>query len=271
MNEKKSAKLLHRLNYIIKLFTASFFKWKISDWAGFWLMGNDKVRINSLRFIVRRNLTKKISDLSMLFEVIIFKQYKMCRIHPDDIIIDIGAHIGGYTILASHSAPAGKVYSFEPLNDSFRILEKNVMLNKKNNIKIFKQGVGKENKKTFFYVNELNLAESSLYKATPKKIKVEITTLPKIFKDNKIKRCNILKLDCEGAEYDILFSSKKMLDKIDRIILEYHKPEYFGLPREYSAEKLARYLKDNKFSVKLKRSNYYQGIMYAERNREICK
>ena len=54
-------------------------------------------------------------------------------------------------------------------------------------------------------------------------MKVECITLENIFDENRITNCDLLKLDCEGAEYDILMNTKKeIFEKIKLISLEYH-------------------------------------------------
>jgi len=54
-------------------------------------------------------------------------------------------------------------------------------------------------------------------------IDVQCLTLAEVFKENNINNCDLLKLDCEGAEYDILFNTpKEILIKIDQMAIEVH-------------------------------------------------
>ena len=49
------------------------------------------------------------------------------------------------------------------------------------------------------------------------------TTLEQIYSDGEIEQCDLLKIDCEGAEYEILFgASSELLDRTRRMALEYH-------------------------------------------------
>jgi hypothetical protein len=53
--------------------------------------------------------------------------------------------------------------------------------------------------------------------------KVQTTTLEGIFEKNRIEKCDLLKLDCEGSEFKIIYSTPKgIFDKISHIFLEYH-------------------------------------------------
>ena len=70
----------------------------------------------------------------------------------------------------------------------------------------------------------------SIFSKSSESISVESASLQKIFEENKISSCKLLKLDCEGAEYEIIDSlPSKYLDKIQNMVIEYHladtKPE----------------------------------------------
>jgi hypothetical protein len=55
------------------------------------------------------------------------------------------------------------------------------------------------------------------------RIRVSTVTIPEILDGNGLKRCDLLKMDCEGAEYDILYyCPPDILARIDRIALEVH-------------------------------------------------
>ena len=67
-----------------------------------------------------------------------------------------------------------------------------------------------------------------------------------------------MKIDCEGAEYEILFSlSKKELEKIKKISMEFHN---YG---EYTGEDLAKFLHKNGFKIKLINDGKMFGRIYA--------
>ena len=80
-------------------------------------------------------------------------------------------------------------------------------------------------------------------------IEVKSISLKDIFIDNKLNKIDFLKIDCEGAEYKILFNTpKKVLKKIKKIALEYHQMDGF------SVEDLKEFLSNNGFKVILKGS-----------------
>jgi len=53
-------------------------------------------------------------------------------------------------------------------------------------------------------------------------VEVQSITLERIFKWNDIDRCALLKIDCEGAEYEILEAGEQYLDRIDWLMGEFH-------------------------------------------------
>ena len=62
-----------------------------------------------------------------------------------DILIDIGANIGFYSILSS--GRFGQIYSFEPNDRNFKLLKKNIKKNKLNNIQVLNFGLGEKEEK----------------------------------------------------------------------------------------------------------------------------
>ena len=91
---------------------------------------------------------------------------------------------------------------------------------------------------------------------------VETVSLANIFNSNKISKCNFLKIDCEGAEYDILFKTpKKILQRIDKISMEYH-----NLDKKRDNISLMNFLKNNGFVIKgTKKFSNSTGMIYAKR------
>ena len=97
-----------------------------------------------------------------------------------------------------------------------------------------------------------------------KSVKVKCITLEDIFNEYKINQCDFLKMDCEGAEYDILLSTGgETLRKIKQINMEYHLPQFFGVGSPDLFPKLISHLKNAGFEVSVKKENYQRGYIYA--------
>lgn len=136
-------------------------------------------------------------------------------------VVDIGASLGSFSLYAAQRG--AKVWSFEPAPSSFEILSQNIRLNGwRNRVSPFLRCIGGKAGKRNFFVSKLSPL-SSLYAGKGEKITADCTTLEDFFAESRLSRLDILKLDCEGAEYEILYRTPpKILEKISEIRLEYH-------------------------------------------------
>ena len=195
---------------------------------------------------------------------------KKFEIKKNDIVIDIGAHIGYFTIYAANSANEGTVYSIEPYKESFEILEKNLKLNNLTNVKSFHAAISKVTEQITLYIDKKNQIGNSIFKTdeTIESEKVESFNLKDFVKTNKIEKIDFLKIDCEGAEFEILLNfDKELMKKINKISAEVHENS-----NTYSLDKLVDFLKENNFKVSTSNmsnnSTMKLSMLYAE-NKEI--
>lgn len=180
-------------------------------------------------------------------------------------IIDIGANIGAFGIYAAKKYFNSLVYCYEPDKINFELLRKNLKFNKIENVLFYNQAIGKSSGKVLLYSQEgknFGTANSSTVRQGSKSIQVECTTLENIIKDNQISECDLLKLDCEGAEYDIIFNtSPETFSKIKSISIEYHNlPEGHGNDLQKFLEKL-----DYEVILIPTKRNPSTGYIYARR------
>lgn len=137
----------------------------------------------------------------------ISKEIDMSDIKSTDIVIDIGACIGGFTIPAA--MVARHVYAIEPLYADE--LRKNVTLNNlKDKVTVIDAGLG--------------CGEPITIQYGERKSTIKTMTLSKL---REIGGCDFLKCDCEGAEWSM---QPKDLDGIRRIELEIHRGKQSILP-----------------------------------------
>ncbi|HCN84407.1 MAG TPA: hypothetical protein DIT07_12420 [Sphingobacteriaceae bacterium] len=190
-----------------------------------------------LKYYIQRNSPenielkgdKKISfsthphDIMTFFGIFLKKDYG--DIKPDSIVIDIGANIGVFSLYAALSG-AKKVYSFEPSKEAFQILCKNIELNNLKDVIIpFNKAVSSVDDLTIKFP-----VSSSPYNKIDNKIdddedylEVKTISLKSICDENNIQTIGLLKLDCEGAEFDILPNIDELsLAKIEEVKMEYH-------------------------------------------------
>lgn len=150
------------------------------------------------------------------------------HLHPDDIFLDIGAHYGYFSLLASRLVEDnGRVISFEAAPSSFSILKKNVTNIK--NIQPNHLAVSDTNSTITFYefpnlYSEYNTISPQQFQNedwfneyAPKEIKIPCVQLDNFLGKGIIP--NMIKIDVEGAEYKALKGSAELLKEHSPIII----------------------------------------------------
>ncbi len=178
---------------------------------------------NGIKFKTRA----KTTDFSLIYDICIRKSYlpKGISIKETDTVVDIGANIGVFSILASKYTK-NNVFAFEPVLENFKLLESNIRLNKAKNIIPIRMAIAdKEGEKSLFISSNNPGGHSFHFKdECSKKIVVKTVPLKIFFEQYNFDRIDFLKMDCEGAEYEILYTSPKyILKKIRTIVMEYHE------------------------------------------------
>jgi FkbM family methyltransferase len=133
-----------------------------------------------------------------------------------DIVIDIGAHIGRYTITSSKQVGnTGKVVAIEADPENFEILKKNIDLNNLTNVLPLHYAVFSTATRIKLYEQSASAKYNSvmLTRAAKTKNYVEVNadTLDSILKHNGINQVNWIKIDVEGAEFEVLKGSTETL------------------------------------------------------------
>lgn len=241
----------------------SYKRWPLREWFDIWFGSASTVMLNGYAITVRtKGVATKIADLAVAWEVFVDNVYDTFTISEDDVIIDIGGHIGSFTKKVAKECPNGKIYTFEPTPDTFSILSANVK--DLNNVEVFKTAISDHTGTQNYYLSERNPGENSLFRKTNKQITVKLITLQEFFSKFDIRHVNLMKLDCEGAEYSIITSSiAEIKNKVEKIVMEVHEPRFFNIPSEYSIQTLVDVLKSAGFEVKFQRENKYQGYISA--------
>ena len=203
-----------------------------------------------------RNGTKCIirnkSDSAVFLENFFLDSYtqeKGFDIKENDLIIDVGGHVGYFTIYAAKKAKNGKIITFEPSKESFNVLKNNLKINNIQNVIIENVGVGAKSGTAILNVDTTHSIGNSIFYSSKNSEKedIRITTIPEIVKKYKIESIDLLKLDCEGAEFEIILNlPSTILNTIKKISMEIHKIENFDIVD------IEKFLVKNNFSIKRK-------------------
>jgi FkbM family methyltransferase len=179
-----------------------------------------------------------------------------------DTVVDIGAHMGRYTIPCSKSVGmSGKMVAIEAHPYNFRILQHNLRLNKLNNVSLLNCAVYSNRARLKLYLPDEDLGYTmhhslmTKYLASKysneierKYIEVEADTLDNLLKARAINEVNWIKIDVEGAELEVLKGAREILSTNTRIsiLVEIHGKDTYGPTMEL--------LKTNNFSIEFEKT-----------------
>jgi FkbM family methyltransferase len=177
-------------------------------------MSDDICLIGSLNFVVRPGST----DRDIIDEVITRDAYHVKDyIRPGMVVIDVGAHIGSFTVFAGQLG--ARVLSFEPMQESFDMLQRNI---RENNVDAAARHIGIWNEPGMqtLHIRQRNFGGTGFFTNGPLTEKIGVITLDNVFKNEGVDRCDFLKLDCEDSELLIL-QAFHYLDRVVRLAVEY--------------------------------------------------
>ena len=171
---------------------------------------------------------------------------KDLRFSRGDVALDVGAHIGGVSIVLATMHPKIRIVAFEPSSSNYAMLCANLEANGITNVTPVRQAVmGERGELTLTWSPQATAGSTVGLSDRSRKAReaggwmsetVECVTLDDVFAAHDIDRCAWLKLDCEYAEWGIV-EKAGVLDRVDRIALELHLP---GSRRQEGPDVLTR-------------------------------
>lgn len=121
-------------------------------------------------------------------------------VKENDVVVDLGAHIGYYTMLAAKLVgPGGKVYAFEPYKNNFDLLKKNKEKNKYDNIVLENKAVVDKTKEGEIYTWHESRYHSLYVKEDKSSQKIQMVSLDDYFK-NYSGKIDVIKINIMGSE-----------------------------------------------------------------------
>ena len=176
-----------------------------------------------------------------------YKRDELVPLMRGGTVVEIGAHKGYFTILAG--SVADRVIVFEPDETNFRFLLDNVALNGQGNVTALKQAVMSEAGTRTFSVSGITDARHTFFPShfsgAGRQIEVQCTTLPDAFREHGVEVVDVLKLDCEGSEYDVIFGcDAETLSRVRCIVFELHESPQI----EHTEADLVRFLESHGFT-----------------------
>ena len=180
----------------------------------------------------------------------------------DAVVLDIGCNAGLFSFITLSKKRNARIYAYDPMEVNVKLLENNIKLNNglDSQIKVFKNAVtGKEQGSIELFYDDINndsvIASvfENFSEHNNQSTIVDTISLAQIIKQNNLTKIDLLKLDCEGSEYPILYeSSDEIWNSINVMTIETHE--------------LDKELKNTNALVKFLESKNYEIEMHQAEN-----
>jgi FkbM family methyltransferase len=183
-------------------------------------------------------------------------------IDPQGTVLDLGANIGMFTLLAArHLVPQGRVIAIEPNPQAAEVLRKNVLENGFSNVEVIEAAASVADGQA-----ELHLASHSLGASVfvngPVAETITVRTVDVSRIVTSLGEVELLKLDIEGSEWPIVFeSSPQMWGRIKKIAMEFH----LDSSRGKTQDDLASYFRERGYiNIRVQHPPGPYGYLWAE-------
>ena len=151
-------------------------------------------------------------------EIFTKKIYEFNANNPKPIILDCGANMGVSILYFSKRFPNAKILAFEPDETVLPFLEKNIQSQNLQNVELFKKAVWTEESELSFYTDSGLGGRIGIEYGNQIPAKIKSVRL----RDFLNQPIAMLKIDIEGAEYDVLKDCEDKLRNVQHVFLEYH-------------------------------------------------
>ena len=151
------------------------------------------------------------------------RQQRMLEVlKPGECFLDIGANVGFYSLLASRIVGAqGQVHAFEPFPRNVSYLKQHVELNRLQNVTIYPVALSDGPDRTMNFATSINPSSGHLQgeRSDENSIPVRVTSLDTLWSQKEFPCPSVIKIDVEGAEFNVLQGGMNMLNECRPVIL----------------------------------------------------
>jgi FkbM family methyltransferase len=167
-------------------------------------------------------------DLWVLREVLVEETYRpILRLLPRGPlrILDLGAHIGAFTIWLHRQHGVAEAFCFEPNPEFFTLLQFNLSQNGCENVRLYRQAMGGSTRQSEMWLDTVTHARSSLHRRSTSSFEhllVQVIALNE-WLEKVGGTFDLLKMDCEGAEWEMLKAAPTAFMRFSLVVAEVHE------------------------------------------------
>lgn len=134
-------------------------------------------------------------------------------LHAKSIVMDVGAYIGQYTLLAAKYAPQGRVVAFEPHPESYQRLVAHVAQNQFAHVQTLQQAAGAQTGQMPFALASVASCSGLVSPGStgPQIVPVAVTTIDQVMQQLDLPHVDVIKIDVEGAAGQVLQGARNTL------------------------------------------------------------
>lgn len=152
------------------------------------------------------------------------------ELNPQGTVLDVGANVGVFALLAA--TRSARVIAFEPSPEIAQYLASNVSKSNLLNVETVQAAISNVTGYCSLFIGDAPTASRvlahSLAEGQPSVVAVPCFTLAEVMDSFDVDEIDLLKLDCEGSEFDIIAGTDgAVLRRVRRIVAELH-PDVAG-------------------------------------------
>jgi FkbM family methyltransferase len=185
-----------------------------------------------------------------------------------EVLFDVGAHVGMWSLLAARRNPAARIHAFEPSPAAVDRLCGHVALNRADRVVVNAVAVGEENAARAFFAGTDNTGASSFYMRWNDQVetRVPVVTLDSYVARERIERVDLIKVDVEGAETLVFKGASRLLASDAAPIVFFELNDALCAACHVTARDVKQLLIDHGYGVYRWRRRRFQPVAPAERH-----
>lgn len=162
-----------------------------------------------------------VLDLLVVKETLVDDAYGLRELDASDgLVVDVGAGVGEFALAAAARHPGLTVCAYEPNSGTFELLERNLADHAYPNVEASLLAIGTRDSYVLRRASAGPRASAAADEPGDQGIEVRARRLDEVLPPRVIR---LLKVDCEGLEVDVLQSASGAMDRVEKVVVEYHR------------------------------------------------